>query len=65
MLHKFKIGQRVRQSQGGADNLRGASGPEGEVVRLMPEDRAGEPCYRIRTTMGERAVREGEITPIR
>lgn len=64
MSHKFKIGQRVRQAQAGDAHAATATGPEGEVVRLMPEDRTGEPSYRIRTTMGERAVREGEIRPI-
>ena len=65
MSHKFKVGQRVRQSQSSGNGTQGASGAEGEVVRLMPEDRTGEPSYRIRTTLGERAVREGEISLIR
>ena len=65
MPHKFKVGQRVRQAQFGADTARTVIGTDAEVVRLMPEDRAGEPCYRVRTALGERAVREGEIVPAR
>jgi len=35
-----------------------------EVVRLMPADQTGEPSYRIKSGLNERAVRESEITEI-
>ncbi len=62
MSHKFKIGQRVRQL--GISYAGNKSIVDGvfEVVRLMPDDRAGEPTYRVRSAGGERAVREGELT---
>ncbi|AWN43756.1 hypothetical protein [Methylobacterium durans] len=62
MSHKFKIGQRVRQVQryGSAD--RGSAvGSTVEIVRLMPEERSGEPAYRVKSATGERAVLEGEL----
>jgi hypothetical protein len=33
-----------------------------EVTRLMPADQSGEVSYRIKSSGGERAVRESEIT---
>ncbi|MCJ2085364.1 hypothetical protein MKK88_05060 [Methylobacterium sp. E-005] len=62
MSHKFKIGQQVRQL--GVSYAGGKSIVDGlfEIVRLMPDDRSGEPTYRIRSAGGERAVREGELT---
>lgn len=62
MSHKFKIGQQVRQL--GVSYLGGKSVVDAlfEVIRLMPDDRSGEPTYRIRAAGGERAVREGELT---
>ena len=62
MSHKFKIGQSVRQL--GPTYGAGKGVIEGlfEVVRLMPDDRAGEPTYRIKSAVGERAVREGDLT---
>ena len=62
MSHKFKLGQHVRQSKIGYADDKAAVGGVFEVVRLMPEDRTGEPFYRIKSDTGERAVREGEIT---
>jgi len=61
MSHKFKVGQQVRQSRIGYSDSKGAVGGLFEVVRLLPEDRSGEPSYRIKSSAGERAVREGEI----
>ena len=61
MSHKFKLGQRVRQARLGYAGGGEAVGAASEIVRLMPEDRDGEPCYRIKSPVGERAVREGEI----
>ncbi|WP_132250943.1 hypothetical protein [Methylobacterium segetis] len=63
MSHKFKIGQQVRQAQrhGSADRGSAVSSIY-EIVRLMPEERSGEPAYRVRSALGERAVLEGELT---
>lgn len=62
MSHKFKIGQHVRQL--GVSYAGNKSIVDGlfEVVRLMPDDRSGEPTYRIKSASGERAVREDELT---
>jgi hypothetical protein len=61
MSHKFKVGQSVRQL--GTSYAGNKSVLDGlfEVVRLMPDDRAGEPTYRIKSAGGERAVREDEL----
>ncbi|GJE42100.1 hypothetical protein [Methylobacterium soli] len=64
MSHKFKIGQQVRQSRIGYADSKAPAESVFEVVRLMPEDQTGEPFYRIKSATGERAVREGEITPV-
>ncbi|GEP07781.1 hypothetical protein MOX02_58190 [Methylobacterium oxalidis] len=63
MSHKFKVGQRVRQARrpGSADGGSAASSIF-EIVRLMPEERLGEPSYRVKSAAGERAVLEGELT---
>ena len=63
MSHKFKVGQNVRQSGTTYTGNKG-SVIDGlfEVVRLMPDDQSGEPCYRIRSAACERAAREGELT---
>jgi hypothetical protein len=63
MANKFKVRQRVRLSQSGYMNSRTGSGSY-EVVRLMPADQTGEPSYRIKSGLNERAVRESEITEI-
>ena len=62
MSHKFKVGQRVRQFKIGYADAKSAMGDLFEVVRLMPEDRTGEPSYRVRSPAGERVMREGELT---
>jgi hypothetical protein len=61
MSHKFKLGQSVRQL--GTSYAGNKSIIEGlfEVGRLMPDDRSGEPTYRIKSASGERAVREDEL----
>ncbi|MGY2052270.1 hypothetical protein [Methylobacterium sp. JK268] len=65
MSHKLKLHQHVKMLQAGfSDNL-ASSGEVFEIVRLMPLDRGGEATYRIRSRMGERAVRESEIAPAR
>ncbi|MGT2482305.1 MULTISPECIES: hypothetical protein [unclassified Methylobacterium] len=62
MSHKFKIGQNVRQiGTTYAGNKSSVVDGLFEVVRLMPDDRSGEPCYRIKSPSGERAVREDEL----
>ncbi len=62
MMHKFKLGQRVRRTQSSATDERLGFGAVSEIVRLMPDDPTGEPSYRIRSGSAERAVRESEIT---
>lgn len=64
MSHKFKVGQSVRQL--GTSYTGSKSVVDGlfEVVRLTPDDRSGEPTYRIRSAGTERAAREGELTPV-
>jgi hypothetical protein len=64
MSHKFKLHQRVQMVRAGFSDARASSGDIFEIVRLMPEDRNGESSYRIRSRIGERAVRESEIAPI-
>lgn len=60
MSHKFKRGQLVRFVRTSLTERRNR-GEVYEVVRLMPEDETGEPTYRIKSGMNERAVREAEI----
>jgi hypothetical protein len=64
MSHKFKLGQSVRQL-GILYIGNKCTVVDGlfEVVRLMPDDRSGEPCYRIKAAGLERAAREGELAP--
>ncbi|MET7247365.1 hypothetical protein ABZT49_28865 [Methylobacterium sp. EM32] len=64
MSHKFKLRQQVRMVQGGFSDRLTSSGDTFEIVQLMPEDRSGEASYRIRSRMGDRAVRESEIAAI-
>lgn len=61
MSHKFKIGQNVRQVGPSYGAGKGVIDGLFEVVRLLPDDRAGEPTYRIKSAFGERAVREGDL----
>jgi hypothetical protein len=63
MAHQYKLGQRVRQSRESEAADRNARGDTYEVVRLMPEDRGGNPCYRIKSPSGERAVSQADIVP--
>jgi hypothetical protein len=63
MSHKFKLRQRVRLVRLGFSDSRSTDGGVYEIVRLMPADQTGEPAYRIRSGMSERAVRESEISP--
>jgi hypothetical protein len=64
MSHKFKLRQRVRLSRTAFADNRTGSGASYEVVRLMPADQTGEPFYRIKSDLNERAVRESEITAV-
>lgn len=61
MLHRFKLGQRVRKTRMSEAADRNATGDVYEVIRLMPEDRGGSPCYRIKSAAGERAVTQDDI----
>ncbi len=61
MSHKFKIRQIVRLKQPGHVEARTSPNSVYEVVRLMPVDETGEPSYRIKSGVVERAVRESEI----
>jgi hypothetical protein len=63
MAHKFKLRQRVRLTKSAYINNTTDAGAY-EVVRLMPADQTGEPSYRIKSHMNERAVRESEIAPV-
>ena len=62
MSHKFKVGQSVRQIGTIYAGNKAIVDGSFEVVRLMPDDRSGEPCYRIKSAGGERAAREDELT---
>jgi hypothetical protein len=61
MFHKFKVHQIVKLRRMGFSDGRTDSGSTYEVIRLMPSDETGEPTYRIKSGVVERAVREGEI----
>ena len=62
MAHKFKVGSLVRLKAQFPDRI-GAG--IYEVIRLMPPDNDGVPCYRIKDSAGhERAVRETEIEKV-
>ncbi len=62
MAHKFKVGSLVRMRA----RFPGGTGyGMYEVIRLVPPDIDGVPCYRIKDTTGhERAVREIEIEKV-
>ena len=61
MPHKFKVCQMVRFTAFRLLDPR-AGGDVHEIVRMLPEDQAGEPGYRIKAGPIERAVRQFEIT---
>jgi hypothetical protein len=52
----------VRLARFGFSDTRANSSGLYEVTRLMPADQTGEVSYRIKSSGGERAVRESEIT---
>ena len=58
MSHRFKVQQRVRLARAAFPSHRIGGADFYEVVRLMPADQTGEPAYRIKSGMSERAVRE-------
>lgn len=60
MSHKYRLLDRVRFTSASRLEAR-SSGDIYEVVRLLPDDASGEPTYRIKSSMTERAVRESEI----
>jgi hypothetical protein len=45
----------------GLSDTRASASGVYEVTRLMPADQTGEVSYRIKSSGGERAVRESEI----
>ena len=61
MSHKYQLRQMVRLARPGLSHNRTSSSGFYEVTRLMPADQSGEVSYRIKSSAGERAVREGEI----
>ena len=61
MSHKYHLRQLVRLARPGYPRTRASSSGVYEVTRLMPADQTGEVSYRIKSSGGERAVRESEI----
>jgi len=61
MSHKFQLHQLVRLARFGFSDTRASANGLYEVTRLMPADQTGEVSYRIKSSGGERAVRESEI----
>ena len=61
MSHKYQLRQLVRLARLGYSDSRASSSGVYEVTRLMPADQTGEVSYRIKSSGGERAVRESEI----
>jgi hypothetical protein len=61
MSHKYHLHQLVRLARPGFSHSRASSSGVYEVTRLMPADQTGEVSYRIKSSGGERAVRESEI----
>ena len=60
MAHEFSLHQFVRFSS--ATHLAQLS-RDGlyEIVRLMPEDRAGDMSYRLKSSAGDRVAKESEL----
>ena len=61
MSHRYYLGQLVRLVRRGLSEPRASSSGVYEVTRLLPADQTGEVTYRIKSSAGERAVRESEI----
>ena len=61
MSHKYQLRQLVRLARLGSSDKQASSSGVYEVTRLMPADQTGEVSYRIKSSGGERAVRESEI----
>lgn len=61
MTHRYQLRQLVRLARPGFSHNRASSSGIYEVTRLMPADQTGEVSYRIKSSGGERAVRESEI----
>ena len=61
MSHKSHLRQLVRLARPGFSDSRASSSGVYEVTRLMPADQTGEVSYRVKSSAGERAVRESEI----
>ena len=61
MSHKYHLQQLVRLARFGLSDTRASASGVYEVTRLMQADQTGEVSYRIKSSAGERAVRESEI----
>jgi hypothetical protein len=61
MSHKYHLRQLVCLARFGFLDTRASASGLYEVTRLMPADQTGEVSYRIKSSGGERAVRESEI----
>ena len=61
MSHKYQVHQLVRITHPRISDKRASASGIYEVTRLMPADQTGEVSYRIKSSGGERAVRESEI----
>ena len=61
MSHKYHPHELVRLARFGFSDTRASASGIYEVTRLMPADQTGEVSYRIKSSGGERAVRESEI----
>ena len=62
MAHKYEVHQTIRLSTEGKISNTHLS-PDGmyEIMRLLPQDQAGDFYYRIRSSAGERVVLESQI----
>ena len=60
LAHEFRLNQLVRFSSATHLSQLSTDGVY-EIIRLMPEDRAGDVSYRLKSPAGERVARESEL----
>ncbi len=63
-MRLFKLNETVRLL---SPNMPVAqASPDGvyEVIRLLPQDQAGDFCYRLKSSAGERVAREVDLVPM-